>query len=81
MNALSHQEFIEIFPAIRNASEALVRDILSKAILRSFPPGMLIYAEGDACSAIAFLLSGEIRVYKAAEGGREIKLCRDKKNK
>jgi CRP/FNR family transcriptional regulator len=35
---------------------------------------MLIYTEGDACSAIAFLLSGEIRVYKSAEGGREITL-------
>jgi CRP/FNR family transcriptional regulator len=65
---------MEIFPALSNAPELLVKDILSKAILRSFPAGMLIYTEGDACSAIAFLLSGEIRVYKAAEGGREITL-------
>jgi CRP/FNR family transcriptional regulator len=35
---------------------------------------MLIYSEGDTCSAIAFILSGEIRVYKVAEGGREITL-------
>jgi CRP/FNR family transcriptional regulator len=74
MNPLSYDEFVQVFPAFRNSPEGLVRDILSKAILRPFPMGMLIYAENDACSAIAFLLSGEIRVYKAAEGGREITL-------
>ncbi|HAM49967.1 MAG TPA: hypothetical protein DCP92_04470 [Nitrospiraceae bacterium] len=35
---------------------------------------MLVYSEGDSCSAIALLLSGEIRIYKAGEGGREITL-------
>ena len=35
---------------------------------------MLIYSEGDTCADIAFILAGELRVYKAAEGGREITL-------
>jgi CRP/FNR family transcriptional regulator len=74
MNAISPDEFIRIFPALSNAPGQLVAHILSKAMLRSFPAGMLIYSEGDACSAIAFILSGEIRVYKATEGGREITL-------
>ncbi len=71
---ISDREFIETFPVLRNAPEQLVRDILSKAVVRSFPAGMLVYSEGDACSAVAFLLSGEIRVYKSAETGREITL-------
>ncbi len=74
MNRLSYREFVEAFPALGKAPERHVRDILSAGTLRSFPAGMLLYSEGDACSAIAFLLSGEIRVYKAAEGGREITL-------
>ena len=74
MNGLSHTEFIELFPALRHAPEGQIRDILSKATLSSFPAEILIYSEGDTCSAIAFLLSGEIRVYKVAEGGREITL-------
>src|SRR5208337_3697513 len=74
MGTISHHEFIDTFQALRDAPERLVRDILSKAILRSFSAGMLIYAEGDSCAAIAFILAGEIRVYKATEGGREITL-------
>src|SRR5208337_3804066 len=74
MNGLSRTELIELFPALRRAPEGQIRHILSKATLSSFPAGMLIYSEGDTCSAIAFLLSGEIRVYKVAEGGREITL-------
>jgi CRP/FNR family transcriptional regulator len=74
MNTITHSEFIDTFHALRNAPEQDIKDILSKAIIRPFPAGTLIYTEGDSCSAIAFLLSGEIRVYKAAEGGREITL-------
>lgn len=74
MGIISYREFIETFQALRNAPERIVENILSKATARSFPAGMLIYSEGDACAAIAFVLTGEIRVYKAAEGGREITL-------
>jgi CRP/FNR family transcriptional regulator, anaerobic regulatory protein len=74
MTGISYHEFIETFPALSNARERLVSGILSNAVFRSFPSGMLIYSQGDACSAIAFVLSGEIRVYKAAEGGKEITL-------
>ena len=35
---------------------------------------MQIYWEGDTCHGIAFILSGEIRVYKTGETGREITL-------
>jgi len=38
------------------------------------PSGTQIYREGDACSAIAFVLSGDIRVYKIGQTGREITL-------
>ena len=74
MNTLSYGEFIQTFPLFSKAPGDLVRDIISKSVLRSFPSGMFIYSEGDTCSSIAFLLSGEIRVYKTSEGGREITL-------
>ena len=74
MNGLSRTEFIELFPGLRHSPENQIREILSTATVSSFTSGMLIYSEGDTCSAIAFLLSGEIRVYKVAESGREITL-------
>ncbi len=42
--------------------------------LRQIQSGSLIYSQGDICRAIAFVLSGGIRVYKSGESGREITL-------
>jgi CRP/FNR family transcriptional regulator len=74
MDTISYQEFIEVFPTFQNVPEGLIHDILSHASYRKFPAGMLVYSEGDSCSAIALLISGEIRIFKAGEGGREITL-------
>ena len=74
MKSLAYKEFIEIFPTFRNVPQGLVMDILSRVSYRTFPAGMLLYSEGDICSAIAFLISGEIRIFKIGEGGREITL-------
>jgi len=70
----AEEEFTGIFPVFRNAPQELIRGLLSAARCIGFKKEMQIYTEGDACSAIAFLLSGEIRVYKVGEGGREITL-------
>ena len=71
---LSADEFAEIFPAFRGSSGGLIPEMLSFASLRTFPKGMLIYSEGDSCPAIAFIISGELRVYKTGSTGREITL-------
>lgn len=62
-----------LFPNL-GANSALIKHILDKGIIQSFPAATPIYWEGDACSHIAFLLSGEIRVYKSGQTGREITL-------
>jgi CRP-like cAMP-binding protein len=46
----------------RSAPERVVLDLLNESRLESIPPGAQIYQEGDACSGIAFVLSGEVRV-------------------
>ena len=43
-------------------------------VLKQIHVGTLIYSQGDACRAIAFVLKGGIRVYKTGENGREITL-------
>jgi CRP/FNR family transcriptional regulator len=74
MRKLSRNEFMEIFPVFRNSSDSLITELLSIARYQIFPKDKVVYTEGDSCSAIAFLLSGEIRVYKIGESGREITL-------
>ena len=71
---MTPNDFLKAFPAFRSSSDSLVREILSSGQVKPFPAGKNIYSEGDACSAIAFVLSGDVRVYKTGETGREITL-------
>ena len=66
--------FLDTFPIFRKAPAGLVDEILEKSRFLSAPEGAQVYSDGDSCGAISFLLSGEIRVYKTGETGREITL-------
>jgi CRP/FNR family transcriptional regulator len=68
------EEFTAIFPVFRQKDGVLLDKIMSDASYRTFSENDQIYMQGDRCSGIAFLLSGEIRVFKISEGGREITL-------
>ncbi len=68
---LTPKEFARTFPALQKIP---VQEMLSSSATQAIPSGARIYSEGDGCSAIAFVLSGEIRVYKVGETGREITL-------
>ena len=67
-------EFKRIFPAFRISPDGLVRELIDAGRRQRVPAAKQIYAEGDSCSAIAFVLSGEVRVYKVGQTGREITL-------
>jgi CRP/FNR family transcriptional regulator len=71
---MTKNEFLMAFAVFRNAPAGLVEGLLSGSIRQTVLAGKQIYAEGDACSAIAFVLSGDIRVFKLGETGREITL-------
>lgn len=66
-------QFCSTFPLFGGHPD-LVRDLLEQSRRLTVPAGTHLYWEGDACSGIAFLFSGEIRVYKCGESGREITL-------
>ncbi len=74
METISKKEFIETFPIFSNAADKLISDLISVSLFQKFPKNLRVYTEGDACNGIAFLLSGEIRVFKSGEAGREITL-------
>lgn len=73
MDDLNKAGFLAAFPAIGNDQPAAA-DILAVSHIQPFPAAYQVYSEGDSCGSIAFLLSGEIRVYKTGENGREITL-------
>jgi CRP/FNR family transcriptional regulator len=71
---MNTHEFIQTFPAFRSSPETMLKDLLTAGRRQLIPAGRQIYHEGDACSAIAFVLAGGIRVYKLGQTGREITL-------
>src|SRR5919197_4052030 len=66
-------ECVSQFPLFRRHPE-LTAALLAQARRQEVPAQTQLYWEGDSCAGIAFLLAGEIRVYKCAESGREITL-------
>jgi CRP/FNR family transcriptional regulator len=67
-------EFTKIFPGFRDRKDGMLRDLIAVSRQQSVPAGSQIYHEGDACSGIAFVSAGTIRVYKIGQTGREITL-------
>jgi len=64
----------EVFSFLRQGPKELPEKITTRGQLRTVSPGTRLYWEGDACSHIAFVLEGEIRVFKTSDSGREITL-------
>lgn len=74
MSSISVKTFQSAFPAFKNEQETLLARLLTAAVSKHFSCGETLYFEGDRCPGIGFLLSGEIRVFKISESGREITL-------
>lgn len=74
MNKVTQEEFLTAFPIFKDGNPSLVETILSASTCQAFFSPTQLYLEGDRCPGIAFVLSGEIRVYKIGETGREITL-------
>jgi CRP/FNR family transcriptional regulator len=68
------RQLLDAFPYFKRVGPALVEEILMLLRPFSFTEGQYIYHERDSCSGIAFVLDGEIRVYKAGPGAREVTL-------
>lgn len=71
---MNSSEFTKIFTSFRGGTDGMLRDLIAVSRRQAVPAGSQIYHEGDACSGIAFVLSGDIRVYKIGQTGREITL-------
>lgn len=71
-----YNRLVQVLPILRDANFELVREFKDSAFWAKIPAGKDVFVEGDACQAIALLISGIVRVYKIGETGREITLYR-----
>ncbi len=66
--------FISLFPMFGSIQGSLAHQIVDHSTYESFEVGTQLYARGDDCPGITFLLDGEIRVFMRSITGREITL-------
>lgn len=71
---VTREVFAELFRPFRSASPEVVDRILEASAVKTIPKDTTLYREGDSCGGIGFVLSGQIRVYRIGESGREITL-------
>lgn len=74
MNTLSLDSFLELFPLLKKAPESLIREVLVASRCEHFPCHTAILSEGQECQHLGLMLSGENRIYKLSETGKEITL-------
>jgi CRP/FNR family transcriptional regulator len=74
MDVIEKDQFLKIFPFFSNGPRILVENILTSSRVHKIPGKTLVKLEGDQCQDFIFMLSGEKRIFKMSESGREITL-------
>ena len=64
------------FPQLRDAIDAVGERFAQECQRITLPAGQFVCLEGQACSHLALVTRGSVRVYKSGETGREITLYR-----
>jgi CRP/FNR family transcriptional regulator len=71
-----YQRIAEVLPFLKQTDSQIAREFRQAAYFARIPAGKDIFLEGDSVQAIALMLSGNVRVYKIGEQGREITIYR-----
>ncbi|MHC4707516.1 MAG: Crp/Fnr family transcriptional regulator [Planctomycetota bacterium] len=74
MAELNAEQFTETFSFFRNSPRQLVEDILSSSRHAFAHLGTLMHLEGEPCTYLELVLSGEERGYKSGPAAKEITL-------
>lgn len=67
------QQFTQAFPQF-SEDQHLLKQLQAQASLSTIPNNTVICGDGDTSTALPLMLSGDLRVYKISEQGKEITL-------
>lgn len=74
MAKLNAEQFVEVFPFFRNSPGTLIEDILSSSRYAFTNRDAAMQLEGQLCTDLELMLSGEKRIFKSNPAGKEITL-------
>lgn len=58
-------------PIFSDLSDVELKFLSDRAVTRRYPSGDLIFSEGDPCTGLYIVESGDVRIFKTSAGGRE----------
>jgi len=67
---------LQQYPMLRELPAAELEGLLAAASVMSVPAGAVLFDENQPCQGFPLILSGSIRIIKAAPNGRELQLYR-----
>ena len=70
----TRSRLLQQYPMLRELSAADQAELLAAASVMHLPAGTVVFDENQPCQGFPLLLSGSIRVIKAAPNGRELQL-------
>ena len=72
MASTSHAlEILRRAPIFNGLTETELQFLAERAVARNYQKGELLFSEGDACTGLFVIESGQIRIFKSSPGGRE----------
>jgi len=72
----TRERLLQQYPMLRELPAAEQESLLAAANVVQLPAGTVVFDENQPCQGFPLLLSGSIRVIKAAPSGRELQLYR-----
>lgn len=67
---------LQAYPMLQTLPTSQLADLQANAMLMQLPAGAVVFDENQPCQGFPLLLSGSVRVIKAAASGRELQLYR-----
>lgn len=72
----SQNLLLQLYPMLRDLPAAQLDNLLASATAMRLPAGTVVFDENQPCQGFPLLLSGSVRVIKAAASGRVLQLYR-----
>ena len=76
IDSATQSRLLQQYPMLRELPSAELEALLAAASVMHVPAGTVVFDENQPCQGFPLLLSGSIRVIKAASNGRELQLYR-----
>ena len=70
-STLSHGQTLAKVPIFSGLTEGELGFLSQRTLPRNYSPGELIFGEGEPCSGLYVVASGNVRIFKSSPGGRE----------